>query len=289
MTEQDKPLYRFQEKGQSQSGKTEEQQDNKCLCPYCGHGVKVTADICEHCSKWLLDGKCCFCYAEVKPGQKFCRECGNPPTGIICPQCQTLSQFDFCPACDTAVSKRAKPFLEAFQQSPALLELMQLGKSADEASTDSKTKASGTDAPTQLQQLKAYLSKFDQRVEKQPQPGFSFNNKNTDASEALEKTSALDHEMPKPDVAALEQELMQKIAMLQKQTFSDNQSARMFYAALKVMLPELVKTKEKRLKGWLCNYANVVHQAPHQCCEPNLGGEWLYESYTTYDTIYTEH
>ena len=288
MAENDNYALRNREQ-QQQAGRSsaQDQQDTGCQCPSCGNAVRATADICEQCGQWLKDGQCCFCYSEVKPGQKFCRECGNPPLGITCPQCNTFSKFDFCPSCDTALSKKAKPYLEAFQQSPAFAELMQLSKIAEASLTD--TNKTSVEIPDQLDQLKAYLQQFEKSTGKQQEPGFSFNTKNTDASEALEKASIQENIIQQQDSKTAELELMKKIALLQQQTFADNQSARMFYTAIKVLLPQMIKTKEKRITGWLCNFASVIHAAPHECSEPNLGGEWQYESYTSYDTTYSEH
>lgn len=285
----DNPLYSNQQKQQAREISGQVQQDTGCQCPSCGNAVRVTADICERCGHWLKVGQCCFCYSEVKPGQKFCRECGNPPLGITCPQCNTFSHFDFCPSCSTALSKRAKPYLEAFQQSPAFAELIQLSKIAEASQSPSTTTKTSSEIPDKLDQLKAYLQQFEKSKDKKQPPGFSFNNNNTDASEALEKASRQEDIPQQKDNKAAELELMKKIALLQQQTFSDNQSARMFYTAIKVLLPQMIKTKEKRITGWLCNFAGVIHAAPHECSEPNLGGEWQYETYTSYDTTYSEH
>ncbi len=288
MAGSENPFYREQQKQQARASTAQDQQDTGCQCPSCGNAVRPTADICEHCGQWLKDGQCCFCYTEVRAGQKFCRECGNPPLGITCPSCNTFSHFDFCPTCNTAVSKRAAPYLEAMKQSPLFAELFALSRKAGEVSSEAVNKE--TSSVDQLNSLKAYLQQFDQSTDvKNQTPGFTFQNNNIDASEALEKAAKQENIIQKQDTSAADLELMKKIALLQQQTFTDNQSARMFYTAIKVMIPELVKTKEKRLTGWLCNFAGVIHAAPHECSEPNLGGEWQFETYTTYGTAYSEH
>jgi predicted amidophosphoribosyltransferase len=291
MTIGDNNASRQQQQRQQQTGRsaTIEQTNSGCQCPACGNAVSITADICERCGQWLLESTCCFCYSEVKPGQKFCRECGNPPLGITCPQCNTFSHFDFCPNCNTALSKRASPYLEAFRQSEAFAELVQLSKFNEASQPTSVAKKTENTTVSQLDQLKAYLDQFQKSSDKKQSPGFAFNYENADASEALEKASLQEKTSQQPDSAAAELELMKRIALLQQKTFADNQSARMFYTAIKVLLPEVMKTKQKRITGWLCNFAGVVHAAPHECSEPNLGGEWQYETYTTYETTYIEH
>jgi predicted amidophosphoribosyltransferase len=163
MAENENNPQRYQEK-QKEVGREAalEQSDTGCQCPNCGNAVRLTADICENCAHWLKEGQCCFCYAEVKAGQKFCRECGNPPTGITCPNCKTFSHFDFCPNCNAALSKRALPYLDAFRQSPEFLELVQLGSITDYVSPASTV---NDPALSQLDQLKAYLEKFEKKAE----------------------------------------------------------------------------------------------------------------------------
>ncbi len=185
----DNPLYGNQQKQQARQLSARDEQDAASQCPACGNAVRVTADICEHCSHWLKEGQCCFCYTEVKAGQKFCRECGNPPLGITCPQCNTFSHFDFCPSCNTALSKRSRPYLEAFQQSPAFAELLQLSKMAEAGRSSPDTNKTASEIPNHLDQLKAYLQQFEKSADKKQTTGFTFNNDNTDASEALEKAA----------------------------------------------------------------------------------------------------
>lgn len=280
------PLQYQQNQRQASQAAALSQSDSACQCPNCGNAVNITADICEQCGHWLKEGQCCFCYAEVKAGQKFCRECGNPPAGKPCPNCNTFSRFDFCPSCNTPISKRSMPYLEAFRQSPAFLELVQLSMA-----TDSITPAPIINEQTayQLDQLKTYLDQFEKTTNKKQEPGFTFSNQNVDATDALKKASQQENLSQKKDTTAADLELIKKIALLQQQTFTDNQSARMFYTAIKVLLPELIKTQQKRIIGWLCNWAGVIHAAPHECSQPNLGGEWQYESFTTYETTYSEH
>lgn len=286
MSTSDQSFSQQKQNQQSRQSAYREEQDSGCQCPSCGNAVRTSADICEQCGHWLKEGNCCFCYSEVKPGQKFCRECGNPPLGINCPNCQTFSHFDFCHNCNTPLSKRAKPFLEQMKQSPAFAELIALSREIDQNETSDKK---STEIQGSIDQLKQYLQQFEKTTDKKQTPEFSFESENIDATEALKKASMQEKIPQKLDNSAAEQELMKKIALLQQQTFTDNQSARLFYTSIKILIPEMVKTKEKRLTGWLCNFAGVIHAAPHECSEPNLGGEWQFETYTSYDTIYSEH
>ena len=289
MSGNENPLSNYQQKQQARQASAQGQEDSGCQCSSCGTVVSASADICENCGQWLLEGKCCFCYAEVKPGQKFCRECGNPPTGITCPQCNTLSKFDFCPTCSTPLSKRSKPYLESLQQSAAFKELIALSELVHTAQPVSNDEKKDQEKALALDALKVYMQQFEKLPDQKKLQGFSFNSENTDATDALKSAAKEDIPMQAPETKGVELELMKKIALLQQQTFTDNQSARLFYTAIKVLLPVMVATKHKRLTGWLCNFANVVHAAPHECSEPNLGGEWQYETETAYETTYSEH
>jgi len=102
----------------------------KHICPKCGAPVSPTADICEACGAWLLEGKCKFCYADLSSVDAlFCPECGKPKDGIPCPNCGTLSIFDFCSKCGKPVTEEAIAELKhareemASQESPAALEM----------------------------------------------------------------------------------------------------------------------------------------------------------------------
>ena len=90
-------------------------------CPNCGTVCKATADICEVCGHWLLEGQCRYCYQPFKPGQRFCTNCGNPPEGIVCKTCNTKTHFDICPTCHTPLSRRAGPAQEAMRQQERMI------------------------------------------------------------------------------------------------------------------------------------------------------------------------
>ncbi len=55
---------------------------------------------------------------------------------------------------------------------------------------------------------------------------------------------------------------------LQAIQFTTHQEARCFANAF----------KPDHCKGWLCNYAGVIHASPNECAEPGQGGVWLTDS-----------
>ena len=90
------------------------------VCPKCGAPTSQTADICQMCGAWLLEGKCKFCYADLSSGDAlFCPECGKPKDGIPCPNCGTLSIFDFCSKCGKPVTEEAIAELKHAQEETA--------------------------------------------------------------------------------------------------------------------------------------------------------------------------
>lgn len=269
------------------------QQDNNSTftCRSCSHEISSNADICEHCGDWQLLGNCCFCYTPVKTGQKFCGSCGNPPEGIRCYQCGTHSYFSFCPRCDATLAKDAKPFLESIQQSDSFLILKDL---SDKIAFDIQNERNNIvieDIKPTYKHLNEYLNKDEEVFKPAPQQNsFIFKNKIKDVSEELKKAEMLRISSSNTkNIIEEEKELRQKISALQNKLFSDNQSARKYYTALKLVLPQLVVINEKRLVGWLCNLSNTIHNGPSDCCEPNLGGTWIYEDKRTYNTEYKDH
>ena len=88
------------------------------FCPNCGAKTFSGADICEVCKTWLLEGQCKFCYTELAPNAAFCPECGNPKDGIRCPNCGSLSIFDFCTKCGKPLTEDAVKTVELAKDDP---------------------------------------------------------------------------------------------------------------------------------------------------------------------------
>ena len=84
-------------------------------CAKCDAPASSSADICQVCGAWLLEGQCKFCYAEIPEEALFCPECGKPKDGINCPHCGKLSIFDFCSSCGKPVTEEAVAELQHAQ------------------------------------------------------------------------------------------------------------------------------------------------------------------------------
>jgi hypothetical protein len=75
-------------------------------------------------------------------------------------------------------------------------------------------------------------------------------------------------------------EVSKLIKELQQRQFKNNQEARRFFGALKVILPIITKTRKPI--GWRCYAYNNVHpEGPQGCAKPEAGGEWIFETTTT--------
>jgi len=259
------------------------------FCPNCGAATVPGADICEACKAWLLDGQCTFCYAPLAPDAAFCADCGNPKEGVQCPGCGTLSIFDFCTTCGKPLTEGAVLALEMAKNDPdakALVDAVQetVGIEAElarlEALINSGPVDSGPDpAPPPVKkqlfsasQISAIMKTGDAREVHAQQKAEEAKKTEVFAkkaeeekrraklAEAREKKEALEREKAKAIAAAEAAQLKFK-----SKTFLTHQDARRFHNSM----------KPPGVKGWLCNYMNIVHfDGPNGCDQPGLGGYW---------------
>lgn len=233
------------------------------FCPSCGHPTKAGADICENCGAWLLEGLCTFCYAELESGAAFCHECGNPTKGVACHSCGKLSIFDFCTHCNLPLTVQARESME------------ELSQSLERAMQRIEKEMSLSDA------LESKAEVHEGEQDKQAFSWDRFLEKNLD-NLVKEKKEELKRKTDEEKKEELMQAVLEKaLEEIQHQTFSDQQTARRHYGALKVLLPTitLVKVKKKITLGWRCYAFDVVHpHGPQECAEPHRGGEWIFDT-----------
>lgn len=266
------------------------------VCGHCRHIVSAMADICEDCGSWQLPGQCCFCYAPAEPNQKFCAECGNPPTGIVCASCSIHSLFDYCPNCHTSLTEQAAETLTFIQQSAEFQEVLQLHASVLQLIEQGGSQATIDARQQQLAQRLNEWNAFYERVQQQRQqqrptrrnpaggngPGFDLHAAQTNSLQlaAEQQRMAQQAEATRQQLLQAEAEQLNRISAMQQKLFADHQSARRYHDSLRLLIPSLVpKTKKvKRVTGWLCVAYNVLHpEGPCECGNPSLGGSWQYE------------
>ena|GEM_PF-4355361 len=221
-------------------------------------------------------------------GQKFCSNCGNPPEGIICPQCGTLSYFDFCPHCQTPLTEQATETIESVRNSTEIQELLQMVDAPVQESSN------GQQQENSSEKLARYLAKVEKQqsdesvteIEEKPAKS-TFEEKSTFADVgrnidvATRARKKAEEQLLEKQQEKKEKELLQK---LREKQFKDNQEARRFFGALEVVLPVLVKKKKTVKIGWLCNAYGVIHHHPQECAKAGWGGTWLYDEITEHET-----
>lgn len=267
------------------------------VCFHCKHPISATADICENCSTWLLIGQCCFCYTPVELNQKFCAECGNPPMGIQCISCGTHSIFDYCPNCHNGLTEQAEETVIFIQQSAEFQEVLQLQANVQDLFEKGATQVQIDTEQKKLMQRIEEWNEFYQKSQQQRQQqhstrqnptGGTISSFNLDAAQANSQQLATEQQRIAAQAIAAREQLLQveaenikRITAIQQKMFADHQSARRYHDSLKLLIPTLVpKTiKVKRIIGWLCVWANVLHRdGPCACGNPALGGSWQYET-----------
>lgn len=278
-------------------------------CPNCGSHCISTADLCEVCGHWLLDGQCRYCYQPYKPGQHFCTHCGNPPEGIVCKQCNIKTHFDVCPTCHIPLSRRAGPAQEAMREEERMIleavkEMMPV-ESAEEAALAGEygvLQKEANQAKKALGQLEDYYGQDPPAGAGAVGPAFGFSGGQQDFSAELRKgkeaeQARADRAMAEArrradDQARIEGVLRrieqvkkdkenaliaEKIRELQDRTFPDQQSARLYSMQVQAVLEHLGHCTS--WIGWKCNAYGCVHfNGPMGCSSPQLGGRWVCES-----------
>ncbi len=269
----------------NQQGANDVQVQHKCR--NCGHGISDTADICENCGEWQLKGKCNFCYSEVEEGQRFCSECGNPPTGIKCGSCGTFSHFDFCPKCSAALTKQANETIHTIANSAEFQKVVNAIVNP-ELNVDSYT---DDNKNPEIDALKNYLAKFTEKKIKK-KGTFSLDDTakinvqdNLNSAEQV-KQNLTAEEQKEVDTHYKEILALKLLEDTRSKTFPNNQEARKFFGALKVLLPQVIQKKIP--KGWRCNaFFNLHAGGPQECSATCSGGIWIYESQAETELNYT--
>ena len=253
------------------------------------------------CGEWLLDGKCKFCYAELKGNEKFCEECGNPTEGIVCPKCGTHNYFDFCKKCNTPLTEAAFQEIEKVNSNPFFQNVFKLNEDIynldlDEEQNLAELQQQMIEAEKKVaEEQKKYdeAEKKEKQVQKMMRLEQFFNKSNTAERNVSKKNEPTitkpfisdNHikmlERAKQNIAGYQQrmgakdnkqrEIQAELNKMAQLTFSTGQEARRFFNAAK---PKLYPDKPKKYL-WECNFVHYKHLGPHECSQPQLGGQWV--------------
>jgi len=255
------------------------------ICPKCGAPVSPTADICQTCGAWLLDGKCKFCYADLSSSDAlFCPECGKPKDGIPCPNCGTLSIFDFCSKCGKPVTEEAIAELKHAQEEMANL------SSSDAPETEKKTFSSNQEArrwynaqaAAQKAEIEAELAKMETLIDSDPQTEEPEDEAPVPAKKSLfsekqmasiRRTGAVVDEITRKRLEA------ERIA--EEKRKAEEAERKRKEEERKRQLKEAQERKEAlerqlRARAWRCNAYGALHPGgPNECADPSMGGQWV--------------
>jgi len=242
------------------------------VCPKCGAAVSPTADICEVCGAWLLEGKCKFCYADLSSNEAlFCPECGKPRDGILCPHCGTLSIFDFCPKCGKPVTEEAVAELKAAGEESVTAPETKTFHSHQEARRWHNAHRPPT---VETDEIKAELAKLEALINSKPEPEVSENETPSPARKSLlsdkqmasiRKTGAVVDEITRQRLEA------ERIAEEKRKAEEERQR----------QIKEAQERKEAlerqlRSRAWRCNAYGAIHPGgPNECANPSMGGQWV--------------
>jgi len=255
---------------------------NQRVCPKCGAPASPTADICQVCGAWLLEGKCKFCYADLSSDDAlFCPECGKPKDGIPCPHCGTLSIFDFCSKCGKPVTEEAIAELKHAQKEIA---------SSSAPETANKTFSSNQDArrwynaqaAAQTAGIETELAQLEMLINIKPEPEVTedetpvatkkslFSDRQM---ESIRKTGAVVDEITRQRLEA------ERIA--EEKRKAEEAERKRKEAERQRQIKEAQERKEAlerqlRARAWRCNaYGNVHPGGPNECADPSRGGHWV--------------
>lgn len=221
---------------------TETTPDPQNICPNCGAANSPSADICDICHTWLLEGKCKFCYAELpSKDADFCPECGKPQNGIPCPNCGNLSTFDFCSKCGKPVTQEAVTEMQAAKA---------------QVNSEQETVEYEREVIDDKPMRKSLFS--DKQMESIMQKGAEIDKANR---QRIEETKRKEE---KEKYKVLIEETKQNRSI----RFKNHQEARRFHNAWHNAHPGAI--------GWLCNYTHTIHLysegGPNCCGDASQGG-----------------
>jgi hypothetical protein len=264
------------------------------VCPKCSAPASPTADICEVCGAWLLEGKCKFCYADLTSVDAlFCPECGKPRDGIHCPNCGTLSIFDFCPKCGKPVTEEAVADLQHAQDEK--IEAPEAAKKTFSTQQEARRwhNAHRPSAIVQTDEIKVELEKLEALINSKPEPEAIENEPPVSVKKSLfsdrqmnsiRKTGAVVDEITRQRVEAerlAEEKRKEEARIAEEKRKAEEAERKRKEEERQRQIREAQERKEAlerqlRARGWRCNAFGAIHPGgPNECAIPYLGGQWV--------------
>lgn len=280
-------------------------------CPNCGEEVRATYEICPHCGFPLHTGTCTYCGAPMDADDMFCGECGGSRKGVTCPECGTLNFRSFCRNCNAPLDELAQQEMEKAKNDPIFGRMLTLAKRMAELEEQMEAVAMGTYQPegeveeeeeervadfTQVAELteeeKALVEQYKQMMEQMGMAVVEPPKPEAPKAEAPKPAAPKKRaKLEAPDLSALQEEYrqgLQEMSDLMSQLIPDPgttpQIQRNYYSARK--LPVFRTEVVHEPAEWVCNFCGCHHRQPSECAEPQLGGTWVYNSYTVTTKTY---
>ena len=240
------------------------------VCPHCGATIEEGLEFCPVCGAKLVD-YCTFCGAQMRPDDIDCPECGMPAEGVICPNCHTRNHRSFCGQCGQPLSRAARIAVDRAKRDPkvqeaakALMRVAELEAELDGAGPALEGEPlEPTEGELRMRELMGKVGFRPAEI-----PNSERQNTNRSRAEILaeyqkaveEATKAMEEMLPPAGMTPQEQ--------------------RNYYTARKVAVMETVQESwrgipMKESMAWECNFCHVLHNNPHECARPHLGGKWV--------------
>lgn len=248
-------------------------------CPHCGATIEDGLEFCPVCGGKLVD-YCTFCGAPMKPDDIDCPECGMPAEGVMCPHCHIRNHRPFCGQCGQPLSRAARVAVDRAKRDPKVHEaarlLVRIAELEAELDADAPSEAEGPREPTEgelrLRKLMAGAGLTTPEAPKAGQP----KPEATPVAPTSKRTRAeilAEYQKAVEDANKAMEEMIPPAGCTP-------QEQRNYYTARKVAVMETVQESWRGIPvsesmAWECNYCHVLHNNPHECAKPYLGGKWV--------------
>lgn len=270
---------------------------NESVCGNCGFAINPDNDICENCGTFQIKTQCSFCGAKKDENDTFCCECGSPAAGIECNKCGYISQFNFCPKCNQALTETARAERKAAEMDPQFLKiktsaekLLKFVKETDqliqeidilneEAKSEQESKQVSDILKNYFKKNTHESSRKEENIESKEKLKTKkqidladrlkiiLDREAENIAEAEEVKNAINNRALEERKKVVKEMISDINALAVKQDFKNAQQARDWFNARKIESNNCV---------FYCNHAGAIHPNPNHCGQPQKGGKWIY-------------